>query len=79
MDNKDQLSPLLGKKRISVNRLKGMQELMGFAKNPDWAEWENAEILGEGGDKLLSALQDYRASFQVLKRVWEGVYGEELI
>lgn len=78
MDNKDQQSPSLVKKKISVNRIKKLEEILGFATNPDGADWENAEVVGEGGEELLSALQNYRTSFQVLKRVWKDIYGEDL-
>ncbi|MGL5014190.1 MAG: hypothetical protein ACRC6V_07870 [Bacteroidales bacterium] len=78
MDNKAQPSPSLDKKKISVDRIKELEKLLGFASNPDYIDWDTTEIEGEGGKQLLFVLQNYRASFQVLKQVWQKVYGEEL-
>ena len=78
MDNKAQQSPSLDKKRISVERVKVLEGYLGFASQPDYIDWDNTDIVGHGGEELLSALQNYRSSFQVLKKVWKDLYGEDL-
>lgn len=78
MDNKAQQSPSLDKKKISVSRIKVLEGTLGFASNPNMADWDRAEIVGEGGEELLSALKAYRKSFQELNEVWFKLHGEKL-
>lgn len=78
MDNKAQQLPSLDKKKFSVNRIKELERLLGFASNPDMADWDKVEIVEEGGGELLSALKAYRKSFQALNEVWFKLHGEKL-